>query len=88
VDAPTLTESGVELVFTNWRGILAPPGISIEQRDVLIKIFSDMHATAEWKAEIVKNGWTDAFITGDEFGAFLKAQDERVQSTLTELGLA
>ena len=28
IDAPTFKESGIDLVFTNWRGIVAPPGIS------------------------------------------------------------
>ena len=28
VDAPTLKESGIDLTFANWRGVLAPPGIS------------------------------------------------------------
>ena len=32
VDAPTLRESGVDLEFTNWRGIVAPPGLSPEGR--------------------------------------------------------
>ena len=32
VDAPTLKESGIDLVFTNWRGIVAPPGISDADR--------------------------------------------------------
>ncbi|SFA60517.1 putative tricarboxylic transport membrane protein [Rhodococcoides kroppenstedtii] len=27
VDAPTLREAGIDLEFTNWRGILAPPGL-------------------------------------------------------------
>ena len=26
VDAPTLKESGIDLVFTNWRGVVAPAG--------------------------------------------------------------
>ena len=25
VDAPTLTDEGIDLVFANWRGIVAPP---------------------------------------------------------------
>ena len=28
LDVPTLKESGIDLDFTNWRGIVAPPGIS------------------------------------------------------------
>ena len=88
IDAPTLKESGVDLVFANWRGVLAPPGISAETKKYLIKLFSDMHDTKAWRAELKRNGWIDAFITGDEFGTFLKEQDERVATTLKELGLA
>lgn len=88
IDAPTLKESGVDMVFANWRGVLAPPGISDETRDYLIELFSEMHDTKGWQAELKRNGWIDAFVTGDEFGTFLKEQDERVATTLKELGLA
>lgn len=47
-----------------------------------------MHDSEQWKAELTKRGWTDAFITGDEFGTFLKEQDKSVADLLTELGLA
>ncbi|WP_163802046.1 Bug family tripartite tricarboxylate transporter substrate binding protein [Mycolicibacterium sediminis] len=87
VDAPTLREAGINLVFTNWRGVLAPPGISGESRAALVKVLEEMHATDEWKEALVKNGWSDAFATGEEFDQFLTDQDERVSSTLTELGL-
>jgi len=50
-------------------------------------VLEDMHATQQWKDALVKNGWTDAFMTGSEFEQFLKDQDNRVSSTLTELGL-
>lgn len=88
VDAPTLKESGIDLVFTNWRGVLAPPGISEETRDYLIEIFTEMHATEEWQEALATNGWTDNFATGEEFGTFLEEQDTRVADTLKELGLA
>jgi putative tricarboxylic transport membrane protein len=88
VDAPTLEESGVDLVFTNWRGVLAPPGISAETRDYLIDIFTEMHDTPEWHQALEANGWTDNFATGDKFGTFLEEQDTRVADTLKELGLA
>lgn len=88
VDAPTLTESGVDMVFTNWRGVLAPPGISEEQRAYLTDLFTQMHDTPEWRAALTRNGWSDNFATGDEFAAFLKEQDDRVATTLEELGLA
>jgi putative tricarboxylic transport membrane protein len=32
-------------------------------------------------------GWTDSFVTGDEFGSFLGEESQRVQGVLSELGL-
>ena len=88
VDAPTLKESGIDLEFTNWRGVIAPPGISTERQKEHIELVTKMHDTPEWKAVLKEREWTDAFITGDEFGTFLKEQDELVASTLKELGLS
>lgn len=88
IDAPTLTEAGVDLVFTNWRGVLAPPDISDEQRDYLTDLLTEMHDTKEWKEALADNGWTDNFATGKEFEDFLVEQDTRVADTLKELGFA
>lgn len=88
VDAPTLQESGIDLLFTNWRGIVAPPGVSDEDRTALIDALQKMHDSAGWKQALEDNGWTDAFVTGDEFGDFITDQDARVRDTLSQLGLA
>lgn len=88
VDAPTLKEAGIDLVFTNWRGIVAPPEIDDADRDAWIAALERMHDTPEWEEALTTNGWTDAFITGEDFAAFLTEQDERVADVLTELGLA
>jgi putative tricarboxylic transport membrane protein len=87
VDAPTLKESGIDLTFANWRGVLAPPGISDKDKNAMVKALEEMHGTPQWKEALVTNGWTDAFMTGADFEKFLKDQDNRVSSTLTELGL-
>ena len=87
IDAPTLKESGIDMTFANWRGVLAPPDISDDSRNAMVKVLEELHGTQQWKEALVKNGWTDAFVTGAEFEQFLKDQDERVSSTLTELGL-
>ncbi|MDX3570538.1 tripartite tricarboxylate transporter substrate binding protein [Streptomyces sp. ID05-47C] len=87
-DAPTLKSSGIDLVFTNWRGIVAPPGITDEQKKTWTDSLTRMHDSPQWKSELTKRGWTDAFVTGDEFGSFLKEQDKSVADLLTELGLA
>lgn len=87
VDAPTLKESGIDLTFANWRGVLAPPGIPDKAKQEMVTVLTELHDTQQWKDALVKNGWTDAFVTGAQFEQFLKDQDNRVSSTLTELGL-
>lgn len=88
VDAPTLTESGIDLVFTNWRGVLAPPGLSEAQRQTMVDLLTDMRETSEWKQVLEDNGWTDNFATGAEFEKFLAEEDTRVEQTLKQLGLS
>ena len=88
IDAPTFKEAGIDLVFTNWRGVVAPPGITDAEKERLVDVFQKMHETQEWKDALKANSWADAFQTSDQFGEFLKAQDKRVADTLSELGLA
>ncbi|GAA2310124.1 tripartite tricarboxylate transporter substrate binding protein [Streptomyces kunmingensis] len=87
LDGPTLKESGYDVDFTNWRGIVAPPGLTDTQRSKLTALVRKLHASEEWKQSLKKNGWDDAFLVGDDFGTFLAAQDKNVVSVLKELGL-
>jgi putative tricarboxylic transport membrane protein len=88
VDAPTLTESGIDLVFTNWRGVVAPPELTDADKATLVGALTKMHETPEWKEVLETNGWTDAFMTGDEFGTYMEEQTKSVEDVLTTLGLA
>ncbi|WP_300013660.1 tripartite tricarboxylate transporter substrate-binding protein [Pseudonocardia sp.] len=87
LDAPTLTESGVDVEFTNWRGIVAPPGLDDAARAELVAAFTALHDTPEWSTALERNGWDDAFLTGDAFGEFLVSENDRVAGVLRELGL-
>ncbi|WP_130348129.1 tripartite tricarboxylate transporter substrate binding protein [Herbihabitans rhizosphaerae] len=88
LDAPTLKESGVDVDFTNWRGVVAPPGISDSERDRLISVFTKLHDSPQWAEALRRNGWGDSFVTGARFGEFLSAENSRVAGVLKELGLA
>ncbi|MFE1261227.1 Bug family tripartite tricarboxylate transporter substrate binding protein [Streptomyces albogriseolus] len=87
LDAPTLKESGYDVEFTNWRGVVAPPGLTDAERGKLVRLLEALHDSKEWQESMKRNGWDDAFLTGDEFGAFLAVEDKRVVSVLKELGL-
>lgn len=88
VDAPTLKSLGVDMEFTNWRGIVAAPGLSDAKQKEYIDLLTKMHASEQWKKVLADQGWTDSFETGAEFKTFLTSENDRVASILKELGLA
>ena len=88
LDVKTLKEQGVDLEFTNWRGWVAPPDLQGGDKEALIELVTKLHDSQEWKDALTQNGWTDAFMVGDEYAAFLKAENQRVGDVLGQLGLA
>ena len=85
--APTLREQGVDLELSNWRGLVAPPEVSREGRQCLIDLVEQMQATEQWGATLTQYGWQDFFLAGDEYGAFLVEERDRVTTILQSLGL-
>jgi putative tricarboxylic transport membrane protein len=88
VDAPTLQDEGVDLTFTNWRGVVAAPGITEEETQRFIDTMTQMHDSDAWQQVLEDQGWTDAFLAGDEFSSFMQDESDRVESVMSELGLA
>jgi len=87
IDAPTFKEQGVDLVFSNWRGVVAPPGISDAERKTLAEAVDRMVKSPQWKEVLQKRGWLDAYMPQAEFEAFLKEERGRVEATLRGVGL-
>jgi putative tricarboxylic transport membrane protein len=87
LDVKTLKEQGIDLEFTNWRGWVAPPELSPQDKQTLVDLATKMHDSQQWKDAVAKNGWTDAFMVGEEYAAFLKSEDQRVGDVLDQLGL-
>jgi putative tricarboxylic transport membrane protein len=87
VDVPSLGEQDIDVELTNWRGLVGPPGLSPEQRQVLIDIVTEMRNGPAWQDTIARNKWRDNFISGDEFGAYLKTEAERIGVIAQQLGI-
>lgn len=86
-EAPTLTDEGYDVVYTNWRGLLAPGDITDAQADALVALVTAMHETTAWTSTLETKGWSDAFLTGPEFDTFLTENIGDVQTTLKAIGL-
>ncbi|MFC5827967.1 Bug family tripartite tricarboxylate transporter substrate binding protein [Nonomuraea insulae] len=86
-DVPTLRETGLDVELQNWRGVVAPKGITPEQERALEQVLLDMTRTKEWKAALADRGWGDATLAGPEFEEFIRSEQDRVAQVLKEIGL-
>ncbi|WP_170184785.1 Bug family tripartite tricarboxylate transporter substrate binding protein [Streptomyces sedi] len=77
VDAPTFRELGYAWEFVNWRGLLAPPGLTDGQREGLLDALDALHESETWRAALRENGWRDAYLTGEPFVRFLHEEASR-----------
>ena len=57
-DVPTWREQGVDAVFSNWRGVVAPKGMTPEQIQYWDDLFAKTMETPEWKDEIQRSQLT------------------------------
>ncbi|GAA2662474.1 MULTISPECIES: Bug family tripartite tricarboxylate transporter substrate binding protein [Nonomuraea] len=87
VDAPTLKEGGLNVELANWRGFVAPGGLSDADKKSLTDLVTKMHDSQAWKDAVAKNGWIDAFQTGQQFTDYLNAEQARVKAVIAEMGL-
>jgi putative tricarboxylic transport membrane protein len=87
-DVPTLKESGLDAVVTNWRGVFAPPGLRPDAREKLTALMTEIHALPAWREILENRGWEDAFLTGPAFEQFLERDRVQTEAVLKEIGLA
>ncbi len=87
VNAPSLTEAGIPLAITNWRGVVAPPGITAEQRATLTALVEKMANSPAWADVLKQKGWDGALLTGDAFADFLKRENVQTTEILKSIGL-
>src|SRR5690606_26515157 len=87
IDAPTMIEQGVDLDIANWRGVVAAPDLSDEERQALVSTVDTLVASDQWQAALSANNWLDAYMGGDEFAAYLDNEMTRVTDVLKGIGL-
>jgi putative tricarboxylic transport membrane protein len=87
IDAPTLRESGLDVVLTNWRGVSAHPSITPAQLDRLSNLFETMAKSQSWKRILAARGWNDLYLDRHAYAAFIKSEQQRVRPILQQLGL-
>lgn len=84
---PTLRETGLDIVYQNWRGAFAPPDAPDYAIAWWAKLLQEMAARPEWKAFLASKGWEEGFLDGKAFADLIDAEEALYARTLKELAI-
>ena len=87
VNARTLKSQGIDLVYGNWRGVMATADISEADRLNMVKVFDAMRGTPTWRGYLTQYNWDDEWLAGKAFGTWLKTELPLVAGVVKDLGL-
>lgn len=84
---PTLRDLGIDLVYTPWRGIVGPGGMSREDIAFWEDAIRRMLETETWKSFAESEGYAIDFLGHEETLELLANQRDLYRRSLTALGL-
>ena len=87
-DVPTWKEQGINVQFGAWRGIFAPKGLTPQQVAYWEGALRKATEVPEWKDDLRKNVWADAFTPSAAFTRELDQDYAEMKGVLVDLGLA
>ena len=87
LDVPTLREQGVPVEFENWRSVVAPPGLSQDQRERLQQLVERVVRSPSWASLLARYRWIDRYQSGSDFERFVATEETRARVVLTQLGV-
>lgn len=82
----TLAQQGVNVDFSDWKGVFASPGATKAQQQELIALFDALVKSPSWKSELKAHGWDDNFLAGEAFAAFVDAENAKLAQQLHQAG--
>ncbi len=81
-DIPTSVEEGVDAVFTQYRGLFAPGGITDEERQYWADAMTEWTETENYNGYIEDNYLISTVRTGQEFEDFLTEYEQTLRDVL------
>jgi tripartite-type tricarboxylate transporter receptor subunit TctC len=85
-DIPTCKEAGVEIEYQMLRGIFMPAGVDQEVVDYYVGLFEQVRETPEWQEFMEKGAFTNTFMTGDEYKAWVAEAATLHKDLMTKAG--
>ncbi len=85
---PTWREQGIDVVVSNSRFMMGPPGLTPAQVAYWDGILRKTVASPEWKKVVAQEQWVDEYISSAEASKYLKQEYAETREILSDLGMA
>jgi putative tricarboxylic transport membrane protein len=85
IDVPTIRDSGLDVEMVNWRGVLGAGGLSTADRARLTTLVSQAAHSPEWQRVLAEREWSDLYLDGAAFEAFLASERTRFTRVVARL---
>jgi len=86
-DVPTLKEQGLDAIYVQNRGLVAPGGIPEDARKTIEGAFQKYMKSDTFKKYLDENMLSEAWMDGPTFGKWLDKEHVRYSGLLKEMGL-
>lgn len=82
---PTIRETGLDVEMVNWRGVLGAAALSDEERARLTDLVRRAVHSDGWRRVLAEREWTDLYLDGPEFNAYLASERTRLGRVVARL---
>ena len=86
-DVPTATEQGYDVTWEQFRGIIAPGGISDGERAFWEDALAQMAESDTWQSYLTENTLRPLLLTGDDAEQYVAEQSTALEAVLADLGV-
>lgn len=83
----TAKAQGIDVVWEQFRGVIAPGGLTPEQKAYWIKALTDMTKSADWSKYLEDNTLRPLVKSGADAEKYVEATNATTKTVLTKLGL-
>ncbi|MDB5811230.1 MAG: tctC6 [Betaproteobacteria bacterium] len=85
---PTWREQGADVVFSSWRALIGPRGMTPEQVAYWDGLMAKLSTQDEWLRDLDQNALTPAYMNAEATRKVFAQQADTLRAILTDLGLA
>lgn len=86
-DVPTAAEQGYDVTWEQFRGIIAPGGISADERAFWEDALAQMTESETWQSYLEDNTLRPLLLTGEDAEQYVEEQSAQLETVLADLGV-